>query len=108
MANPANVKPYAELVHISAQNGGPKKFLSIMAQKSYQMGIMHERRTEGIIVAISSLIISGLVWLNMETTKDKKRLETIVNETEKAMNEKEDKKRIKGEPVRYYQVDSQM
>ena len=107
MANTANIKPYADFAHMSAPYGGPNKFLSRVAQHAYQLGIMKERKTEGIKLAISSLIIGGLIWKIVDNEKDKKKLETIVTEAEKAMNGNE-KKSIKGTPVRYYQVDSQI
>ena len=82
--------------------------MACVAQKAYQLGIQHERKTEGIIVAVSSLVIGGLVWLNYDTHKDNKKLMAIVNEAEKvrksggnpSINSK------KGIPVKYYTDDS--
>lgn len=61
MANYENIRPYSELAHKASLFGGPQEYLQQHAQAYFNMGVQHEKSTEGWKGVVLVGIVIG-VW----------------------------------------------
>lgn len=57
MSNYESIKPYSEIVHEAAINGGPEQFLRKHAEANRQLGVEAEKETEGWKAAVLTVIV---------------------------------------------------
>ena len=73
MSNSENIRPYSEMVHTAAQNGGPDRFVQDIAEKNYERGIEDERATEwwkgAVLVVIALGLSEGIRWVVKKSPK---------------------------------------
>lgn len=87
MANYKSIKPYADLIHNAAQNGGPDQFLREIAESNFALGQEAEKASEWWKIPLAGiafvLIYEGGLWVY-------KRVKHNHQSKIKALNEQSD------------------